>query len=71
MKRWKAPQQSRPKYNANISEDEQFRKQFSVDFQNRFKAVENPEDADVEEYWKGVKNVMTAASDIVFGHKKV
>ena len=51
-------QQCRPKYEVSLLQNEQKRNEFQLELSNRFQALENLEEMDINEHWEKVKEVV-------------
>ena len=60
----------RKKYQVNLLQDDNKKKDFQLELSNKFQALENLEDLPIEEHWKEIKEIMTSTCSSVLGPKE-
>lgn len=70
LKRTNQIKEKRIKYNLGSLQNQESRQQFQLDLRNRFQALENLEDKDVEQHWIEIKDTFNNVSQSKLGFKK-
>ena len=63
-------QNCRPKYQVGLLQSEEKRNEFQLELSNRFQALENLEEMDINEHWEKVKEVVNTTCTNKLGPKK-
>ena len=58
------------KYQLNLLQEDNKRKEFQLELSNKFQALENLEELPIEEHWKEIKEVMTSTCSSILGPKE-